>query len=118
MQTHCASHPNKDTESEDLEADVQAYVDAVEKYGTVRKSILEQINQDPAKDEQLQHVLNYIKCGWPGCVKSVTAAAKPFLPDRRLLSELNGLLGRGNQIVMRAGMKNKVHQGHKGLTKC
>ena len=115
-------HPNKNTEPDELEAEVQAYVDSVDINERTRKLTLEQIKGDTRRDEDLQRILSYTKQGWPKHVKSVTAAAKPFFPERGKLSEHNGLLRHGNQIVvpasMRADMKTKIHQGHQGLTKC
>ncbi|KAJ8352691.1 hypothetical protein SKAU_G00241670 [Synaphobranchus kaupii] len=115
-------HPLQSTELGYLEQEVRVHVDAIEESVGVRRPVLEQIKEQTERDSGLQRVLNYTRNGWPDHIKSVAMSAKQYFPERGTLSELNGVLRRGNQIVipysMRDDMIQKIHQGHQGLTKC
>ncbi|KAJ8369430.1 hypothetical protein SKAU_G00094580 [Synaphobranchus kaupii] len=115
-------HPLQSTELGDLEQEVRAHMDAIEESVGVRRPVLEQIKEQTERDSELQRVLNYTRNGWPDHIKSVAMSAKQYFPERGTLSELNGVLRRGYQIVipysMRDDMIQKIHQGHQGLTKC
>ncbi|KAL6470492.1 hypothetical protein MHYP_G00216110 [Metynnis hypsauchen] len=114
--------PMVDTNPGDLEAEVKAYVDSVEDDLRVRKPIVEQIKDRTRADAELQGVLKYIQKGWPEYMKSVAVRASAYFKERGLLSETNGLLRRGKQIVIPSSMRDymlqKIHEGHQGLTKC
>uniref|UniRef100_A0A3Q2PQQ5 Gypsy retrotransposon integrase-like protein 1 n=1 Tax=Fundulus heteroclitus TaxID=8078 RepID=A0A3Q2PQQ5_FUNHE len=114
--------PMAETDPGDLEAEVKAYVDSVEDDLRVRKPIIEQIKDQTRTDAELQCVLRYVQKGWPEHSKSVAVRASAYFKDRGTLSEYNGLLRRGKQIVipcsMRDFMLQKIHEGHQGLTKC
>lgn len=66
--------------------------------------------------------MSYIKKGWPDHMKTEALSAKPYFHKRGALTELNGVLRRGHQIIspcsMQDNMIQKIHQGHQGLTKC
>lgn len=106
----------------DLEAEVKAYVDSVEEDLRVRKPIIEQLKDKTGMDGELQCVLRYIRNGWPEYLKSVPLNVSAYFKERGLLSETNGLVLRGRQIVipesLRGDMLQRIHQGHQGLTKC
>lgn len=114
-------HPMADIPPGDLEAEVKAYVDSVEDDLRVRKPIIEQIKHKTGMDGELQHVLRYIRNGWPEYLKSVPSNLSAYFKERGSLSETNGLVLRGRQIVipesMRGDMLLRIHQGHQGLTK-
>ncbi|XP_062849175.1 uncharacterized protein K02A2.6-like [Trichomycterus rosablanca] len=114
--------PLGDTAPADLEAEVKAYVDSVEDDHRVRKPTIEQIKDETRKDGELQCALKYVHNGWPEHLKSIAVQAHAYFKDRGSLSEANGLLRRGKQIVipksMREHMLQKIHEGHQGLTKC
>ena len=101
---------------------MKAYIDAIEESDGARRPVLEQIRQQTLRDGELKCVLDYINNGWPEYFRNTAAAAKPYYHERGMLSELNGILRRGNQIIiprnMRDNMIQKIHQGHQGLTKC
>ncbi|KAK3511266.1 hypothetical protein QTP70_034683, partial [Hemibagrus guttatus] len=105
-----------------LEAEVKAYVDSVEDDLRVRKSIIEQIKDKTGTDDELQCVLRYTCNGWPEHLKSIAVKASADFKESGSLSETNGLVLRGKQIVIPKSMKGdmllKIHQGHQGLTKC
>ena len=114
--------PVADTPPGDLEAEVRAYVDSVEDDLRVRKPVINQIKDKTRTDGELQCVLRYIHKGWPEHLKSVALQASAYFKERGSLSEANGLLRRGKQIVIPESMRDevlqKIHQGHLGLTKC
>lgn len=114
--------PMADTNPGDLEAEVKAYVDSVEEDLRVRKPVIEQIKDQTRTDAELQSVLKYVHKGWPEHMKGVAVRATTYFKDRGSLSEANGLLRRGKQILIPSSMRNymlqKIHEGHQGLTKC
>ncbi|KAI2646921.1 hypothetical protein H4Q32_027367 [Labeo rohita] len=73
-------------------------------------------------DGELQCVLRYIRNGWPEYLKSIPLNVSAYFKERGSLSETNGLVLRGRQIVipesLRGDMLQRIHQGHQGLTKC
>lgn len=85
----------------------------------MRKPVINQIKDKTSTDGQLQCVLRYIHKGWPEHLKSVALQASAYFKEHGSLSEANGLLRRGKQIVipesMRGGVLQKINQGHKAL---
>lgn len=80
---------------------------------------LQEYSVNTRTDDELQCVLGYIRNGWPGHLKSIAVQARAYFRERGSLSEANGLLRRGRQIIipksMRTDMLKKVHQGHQVL---
>lgn len=114
-------HPEPKLDDTQLAEDVQAYVDAIEEQEG-HKPVFERIKEETDKDEALRLVKHYIKSGWLQYAKNVAKLALNYFKERGSLSEENGLLKRGNQIVipqaLRPEMLEKIHHGHQGLNKC
>lgn len=73
------------------------------------------------QDEQLQSVLEALRTGWPTADK-MTEAQKLFSPVQDELSEYDGLLFRGDRVVIPKTWKQRVlkavHSGHLGINSC
>ena len=73
-------------------------------------------------DPTLQAVLSLVRSGWPDHRKSCSAATKLFWQHRHDLSECDGLLLKGEQIVVPASLQpdvlRQIHDGHLGISKC
>lgn len=74
-------------------------------------------------DPTLQAVLSLVRSGWPDHGKNCSAAiTKLFWKHLHDLSECNGLLLKGEQIVVPASLQadvlRQIHAGHLGISKC
>lgn len=56
----------------------------------------------------------------PAYVKDIAKPARDFFAERGCLSQLNGVIRRGNQIVIPSSLRveilERIHHGHMGLT--
>ncbi len=63
-----------------------------------------------------------IAIGWPEQVRDVHPLVRDFHAFKSELSETDGLLTRGNRIIipesLRGEIIERIHEGHLGLTKC
>ena len=75
-----------------------------------------------ASDPDMQQLIAVIKEGWPDHRDSCPPAVKPFWNYRDELSVMEGLLFKGERIVipvaLRKDMLKRVHIGHMGMVKC
>lgn len=80
---------------------------------------LEHIKRETSKDPALMIVMKYIANSWPMNIKQVPDYAKEYYKFRHELTEQDGLVIRGEQIVIpisiRKLMIEKVHVGHQGI---
>ena len=85
-------------------------------------SKLEEIKVATASDVNLQSVKRFIHTGWPELVSNVPTSISQYVQVKSELSEHNGLILRGNRIIvpqlMREDVLQKIHEGHQGLVKC
>ena len=83
---------------------------------------LDQIREETKKDISLKTDLEYTVTGWPTYKQDVKLAARDFFAIRGELSVCNGLLVKGDRIVipysMRKEILERIHDGHMGITKC
>jgi len=80
---------------------------------------LERIKSMTARDPLLQQTATYIVEGWP---ESVSLPMVPYEQVRAELSTTDGLILRGNRIVvpqiLQREMIERIHEGHQGKAKC
>jgi len=85
----------------------------------VSESRLEHIKVETSRDAALVNIMRYISSSWPDSIKKVPDEAKEYYKFRHELTEQNGLVIRGQQIVIprniRKLMIEKVHMGHQGI---
>ena len=74
------------------------------------------------EDEDLQHMMQLIKNGWPRSKQLLPDQLRPYYSIKEELSTRGGLVFRGEKIVIpksiRHAMKEKVHSSHIGLQGC
>ena len=106
----------------DTHSDVACYIAAIVDNMPATPHKLMAIKTATAADYNLQLVLQYVRSGWPEYIGNVPAVIKDYFPIRNELSEHNGIIIRGNRMVipdvMRADILDRIHDGHQGLTKC
>lgn len=107
---------------EELQNDVEAYVDTVASSWPMSDRRLEQIRADTLKDVNLKTALEYTETGWPRYKEDVKLAARDLFAVRGELTVNNGLLIKGDRIVipfsMRKDILEHIHDGHQGVNKC
>ena len=83
---------------------------------------LEEIRQETRADESMQVLTKVILQGWPDDKSSVPPIALPYFNQRDELMVQNGLIFRGERVVVRKMlwevMKQKVHSSHMGMEAC
>ena len=74
-----------------------------------------------AADPEIQELIRIIAQGWPE-KKHCPPAVRPYYDERRELIESQGLVFRGEQLVvprsLRKDMLNQIHSSHVGIGGC
>ena len=77
------------------------------------------INQE--NDVILKEIFKYCQNSWPP-IDDIPLEHKIFVPIKNELTVVNGILMRGNRLVIPNGMRSeilsKIHAGHMGISKC
>ncbi|KAK2703652.1 hypothetical protein QYM36_017948 [Artemia franciscana] len=109
-----------DTDIE-LQVDMEILVHSVLQTVSIASQRLAQICKETTKDETLNSLLETIQVGWPNNKKSLDRKLGPFWSYRHELAELDGLVVKGERIViprsMRAGILGQLHSSHLGVAK-
>ena len=104
------------------ESSIQQYVNLISSAWPVSDEKLTQIRALTQEDVNLKHALQYTIQGWPEYKEDVTLAAREYFGIRSELSVQEGLLIRGDRIVipyaMRLEVLKHIHSGHLGIEKC
>lgn len=104
-----------------LQGETSAFVKAVMQSLPATDQRLEEIKRHQKEDEVCQQITAFCETGWPD-KHSATASIRPFLPMSAEFCIENGLLMRGNRIVipppLRRELLSKIHTGYQGITKC
>ena len=117
--------PAIEDESERIDSitqQVRVQVDEMKAAWPASDQKLEQLKQATRQDIQLPYVIQYTMHGWPASRQDVMLAARDFYDVRHELSVYDGLLLRGNRIVIpyehRKQTLETIHEGHLGINKC
>lgn len=98
------------------EKEVENHVNMIVESLPVSNAKSKQISEETARDKELQTVIEHLHSGWP------KGSCPKYYHIRSELSVVNGLLLRGNRIViphsLRMEMLQKLHEGHLGIEKC
>ncbi|XP_033730104.1 uncharacterized protein K02A2.6-like [Pecten maximus] len=110
-------------EEESFHQEVEAYVDSILMNVPASEARLEEIRLKLREDSVCGIILSYCQDGWPGYEKpSISVATRPYWQVKDELSVCQGLLLRGNRLViptsLRAEIMQKLHDGHQGIVKC
>ena len=104
-----------------LQNDIEEYVNEVMASWPASDAKLNQIREATQQDVNLKTAMEYTISGWPTHKQDVWLAARDLFNIRQELSVCDGLLLRGDRIVipysMRREMLDRIHDGHLGITK-
>ena len=104
-----------------MEADVQAYVDSIVKYLPATEDRLKDFRTQQQQDEITRQLITYCSEGWPE-KSQLPGPLKVYWPERSDLTVQQGLLMKGNRLVvpltMRIDVLENLHDAQQGITKC
>ena len=73
----------------------------------VSQSKLEEIREETAKEEPLQSLREIIKHGWPETKASISSSARVYWDVGGELSELNGIIFKGERILVPTSLRTE-----------
>lgn len=83
---------------------------------------IQEIRNATERDENLQVLKQVILQGWPEDRKDLPEQAKPYFSTRDELTVQDGLIFRGERVVipqsLRHDMKQRIHSSHLGIGSC
>lgn len=113
--------PLPQTESTDLEAEIQGYLRLVASSVPVTSPSLQLIAQEQEQDPVCQALINICTKGWPSR-RDVGFDLKPYWNERQSIALVEDLLMCGSRIVIPSRLRQPVleviHEGHFGIEKC
>ena len=116
-----APHDDTDSSDDEFHHEVEAFVNLVLKELPASESRLKEIKEKQLQDETCQMLMKYCQSEWPPR-SNIVSSAKPYIPVANELSVCEGILLRGNGIVIPTSIHQeilrKLHCGHQGITKC
>ena len=108
--------------SDNITHQVEFQVDEMKATWPASDRKLEELRQATREDIQLPYAMQHTMMGWPDHKQDVILAARDFFDIRLELSVYDGLLLRGNRIIIpykhRKQTLETIHQGHLGINKC
>ena len=113
--------PVSPTVDDNMEEEIALHVHLIRRTLPVTESKLEEIKRATAEDQSMRTLSETIKYGWPETKGETPVSIHAYLDVRDELSELNGVVLRGERIVIPSSMKKemleRIHQGHMGIKK-
>ena len=104
--------------NEDIEVMVHSFIQEI----PASPERLEQLKEETAIDETLQALKAQIAEGFPTHRKALKPILAPYWNIRYDLSEAEGLLFKGRQLIiprsMQSNVLNLIHESHLGIEKC
>ena len=86
----------------------------------IRQTHVESLQEETKADPTLSPLRDFIINGWPDSVHNMQEALRPYWCFRDELTILDGLVMKGNRVVvpsaLRAETLARLHGGHQGLT--
>ena len=109
-----------DTDNEEFQQEVEAFINSTIQQLPDSEARLKEIMNKQQNDATSQIMTKYCQDHWPDH-RHIESCAKPYLLVAAELSVCNGLLLRGDRIVIPLSMQSeilgKLHCGHQGITK-
>ena len=109
-------------ETERFQDEVLAYVNAIMLSLPATERKLQQIKEATEQDEICQQIIYFCLEGWPEDKSTISGAVTPYYPFRGEISLQNGLLLKGDRLIipscLRLDVLDKLHEGHQGIVKC
>ena len=112
---------NASMDDKQFQQEVEVFVDSIIHQLPASEQGLHNIMEHQHADETCQQLVEFCRKGWPSrsCLRR---ALKSYLPVSNELTVHNGLLLRGNRLVIPTALRQeilqKIHSGHLGITKC
>ena len=107
-----------------LGAAIEEHVDSITSVWPVSGFMQNKLRKETSRDPQLSRLLKILQTHWPKAMHQLDVDLRQFWNARHLLTEVNGIVLRGSQIVipksLRRDMIQSAHEGHLGIakTKC
>jgi len=80
---------------------------------------LEEIRQLSETDTELITLRKIMNNGWSNSMQECPLEIRPFYTSRHNITNLDGILYKGNQIMIPRSMRPDVlHAGHQGIKEC
>ena len=109
------------TTDESFQSEVDAYLNTIIETLPASEKQIENILRHQKGDEICQQLISYCTSTWPNKA-DIPGPVKAYYPVATELTVVNGLLMRGNRIVIPLALQveilDKLHAGHQGITKC
>ncbi|XP_065192543.1 uncharacterized protein K02A2.6-like [Sycon ciliatum] len=113
--------PQESSPTSDLADEVQLHVSAVTSHCSTDPLLVDVRNATNA-DADMCRLRALILNGWPAKPTSVPASLRPYFAVRDELSTADGLIFRGQRVIIPASQRNatlaSAHEGHQGVGKC
>ena len=104
-----------------LQQDVQAYVNLIVENFPATEAKIKEIIQAQGEDAVCQKIKSFCQSGWPN-KSELESVVKPYVIVKNELSIVRGILLRGKHIVIPSKLQmdilNRLHSGHQGISKC
>ena len=105
--------PGKDKEIQGLDVTIAQVL-------KIRPIQLEQLQEETMNGTDLQELKDMITSGWPESISDVSEATKPNWCFRDEMAVLDGLVLKGNRVVVPTAMRHetlaRLHDGHQGIS--
>ena len=100
---------------------VEEHVHEIKAVLPASESALSRFREATSSDPEMMELLRVIHSGWPDHVSQLPIIVRPYWCAKEMLTEVDGIILRGQQIVvpkcMRPEMVQLAHEGHLGITK-
>ena len=113
--------PHRQPIQEDLEVDeeISCHINQVINRMPVSTSYMKKVRAETKKDETLKQVIEIMKEGWPKSRQLCPEIVQPFWDSRHDLTTFNGLLVKGDRIIIPKSLQKDVlqrlHVAHQGM---
>ena len=97
---------------------MQAYINLIVKHFPATDAKIKEIVRAQDDDVACQKIKLFCQSGWPN-KSELDSALKPYVIVKNELSIVNGILHKGQRIVIPPKLLlNRQHSGHQGISKC
>ena len=109
------------TDQEDLQEDIEVMVHSFVKSLPISEAKLVELKRATREDKTLSQVTEFIQNGWPEHKQHIPPDVLPYWKVRQDVNEADGILLKGNQIIIPASMRQEIlqliHASHLGQEK-
>ena len=106
---------------EEMEKEINLHIHLVNSTLPASEMKLNEIREATKSDDELRTLMNIIQNGWPNLREKILLSALPYWNICDELSVIDGIILKGNRIVvpstMRKEMLQRIHYGHMGIEK-